>query len=407
MNLLEVDAKALFSRYGIPVPDGKVVTVRERRIPIAPPVVLKAQVPVGDRRRKGGIVFVDHAKAYPSAISQLFRQRIDGHVPDRVLVEPRVAAVAERYVSMSYDTAIRTPVLALGCDGGTGVGDASLTPIDPIFGLPEFAIREAIVKARFSLNRTLPTIIQRLWQLFQSEKALLVEVNPLFELPDGSYLAGDGKVILDDHVIRPDYRPFLELGGDIAVLASGGGASMINLDVLLKAGGRPANYVEYSGNPKAGVVAELTRRVLSRPGLRGLWVVGGTANFTDIYETMVGFVEGLRQVAPKPTYPMVIRRDGPRQQEAFAMLREVAAREGYTFHLYGPETPMARSAAIMVRLAYGKEQKDRTRRQDAPRFLRPAQRAGLRASRLARPAARRDTMPARRSEPARGIPGAA
>lgn len=353
MNLLEVDAKVLFSRYGIPVPNGKLVTVRERRLPIAPPVVLKAQVPVGDRRRKGGIIFVDRALEYPGAVSRLFQHAIDGYVPDRVLVEPRIEAVAERYLSMSYDTAIRKPVLALGKRGGTGVTGASLYPIDPLWGLPEFAIREAILDAGLSLKRTLPVIIKQLWQLFQSEKALLAEVNPLFELPDGSYLAGDGKVILDDHCVRPEYRPFLDLEGDIAVLASGGGASMINLDVLLKAGGRPANYVEYSGNPKAGVVAELTRRVLSRLGLKGCWVVGGTANFTDIYETMVGFVEGLRQVTPKPTYPVVIRRDGPRQREAFTMLREVATREGYDFHLYGPETPMARSAAIMVRLAHG------------------------------------------------------
>lgn len=355
MNLLEVDAKALFSRYGIPVPDGKLVTVRERRIPIAPPVVLKAQVPVGDRRRKGGIIFVDRAWEYPSAVSRLFRNAIDGHVPDRVLVEPRIGAIAQRYVSVSYDTAIRKPVLALGKRGGTGVTRASLSPIDPLWGLPEFAIREAMLDAGLSLNRTLPVIIRRLWQLFQSEKALLAEVNPLFELPDGSYLAGDGKVVLDDHCVRPEYRPFLDLGGDIAVLASGGGASMINLDMLLKAGGRPANYVEYSGNPKAGVVTELTRRVLSRSGLNGCWVVGGTANFTDIYETMVGFVEGVRQVTPKPAYPMVIRRDGPRQKEAFAMLRTVAEREGYDFRLYGPETSMARSAAIIVRLAYGKK----------------------------------------------------
>lgn len=355
MDLLEVDAKVLFSRYGIPVPNGKIVTIGEKRIPIAPPVVLKAQVPVGDRRRKGGIVFVAHDQEYKGTVSRLFRQTIDGYVPDRVLVEPWIEAVAERYVSFSYDTAIRQPVLAIGKHGGTGITKASLHAVDQLRGLPEFAIREAILAAGLRLNHKLPRIIQRLWQLFQNEKVLLAEVNPLFELADGEYLAGDGKVVLDDHCVRPEYRPFLDFQGDIAVLASGGGASMINLDALLQVGGRPANYVEYSGNPKATVVQELTRRVLSRTGLRGCWVVGGTANFTDIYETMVGFVEGLRQVRPQPTYPIVIRRDGPRQKEAFAMLRTVATHEGYDFHLYGPETSMARSAAIIVGLAYSQK----------------------------------------------------
>lgn len=121
-------------------------------------------------------------------------------------------------------------------------------------------------------------------------------------------------------------------------------------------GGNPANYVEYSGNPPASVVEELTIKVLSRPGLKGCWVVGGTANFTDIYETMLGFVQGLRKIQPKPSYPIVIRRDGPRQKEAFAMLKEVAEKEGYDFHLFGPETPMSESARIMVQFAYAKTQ---------------------------------------------------
>src|SRR5690606_16219520 len=116
------------------------------------------------------------------------------------------------------------------------------------------------------------------------------------------------------------------------------------------AGGRPANYTEYSGNPPREVVAELTKRVLSRNGLKGCWVVGGTANFTDIFETLSGFIDGLRSIKPKPTYPIVIRRDGPRQEEAWAMLKKIGEKEGYDFHLFGRETDMAESARIMARL---------------------------------------------------------
>jgi succinyl-CoA synthetase beta subunit len=78
------------------------------------------------------------------------------------------------------------------------------------------------------------------------------------------------------------------------------------------------------------------------------------ANFTDIYETMFGFVQGLREIKPKPKYPIVIRRDGPRQKEAFAMLRKVAEDESYNLHLFGSETPMAETAKVMVKLAYGR-----------------------------------------------------
>jgi succinyl-CoA synthetase beta subunit len=160
-------------------------------------------------------------------------------------------------------------------------------------------------------------------------------------------VAGDAKVVLDNEAAKPVAQRLITMEGDIAVLASGGGASMLCLDMLLNHGGRPANYTEYSGNPKAAVVSKLTRRVLKQPGLRGCWIVGGTANFTDIYETMQGFVHGLRSVSPKPRYPFVIRRDGPRQQEAFAMLRQVSERYGYDFRLYGAETPMDTTAKII------------------------------------------------------------
>ena len=113
--------------------------------------------------------------------------------------------------------------------------------------------------------------------------------------------AGDSKVDMGKR------RTMEQMGGDIAVIASGGGASLINMDALLLAGGKPANYTEYSGNPAKEVVTALTKQVFAQPGIKACWVIGGTANFTDIYETMSGFVEGLRQVSPKPNFPFVIR----------------------------------------------------------------------------------------------------
>ena len=127
---------------------------------------------------------------------------------------------------------------------------------------------------------------------------------------------------------------------------------MLALDALIKEGGHPANYTEYSGNPPREVVAELTKRVLARDGLRGCFVVGAIANFTDIEATLSGFLDGLRSITPKPTYPIVIRRDGPKREEAFNMLREAGEAEGYDFHLYDVATPITKSAKTMVRLSY-------------------------------------------------------
>ena len=97
---------------------------------------------------------------------------------------------------------------------------------------------------------------------------------------------------------------------------------------------------------------------MGKPSLNGCWVVGGTANFTDIYVTLVdGFLKGLRQIKPKPDYPIVIRRGGPKDEEAFKALREAAAKEGWDFHIYGRDTSMTSTAKILVDLvdAYKKK----------------------------------------------------
>ena len=95
----------------------------------------------------------------------------------------------------------------------------------------------------------------------------------------------------------------------------------------------------------------MTEIVLAKKGLNGLWLVGATANFTDMFETLSGFVEGLRTIQPKPSYPIVLRRGGPRWEEAKKMLEEVRDKEGFDLHIYGPETPMTSTAKIIVELS--------------------------------------------------------
>ncbi|OGY32997.1 MAG: hypothetical protein A3C02_02710 [Candidatus Andersenbacteria bacterium RIFCSPHIGHO2_02_FULL_45_11] len=356
MNLLEHEGKELFKKYGIRIPTAALAVGQNAPAVLVGkfPLILKSQVPVGDRGRKGGIAIANNKKEFAAALARIKKTRIDGHLPESLLIEQAIEYKNERYISFSFSTSTRTPVLAISAKGGSGTSKATIIPLKAGQVLPPYIARDAIAKAGLIPNPALVQMVVRLSKLFYTEKALLAEINPLFELADGTYIAGDAKVILDDAITRPDFRPYADLGGDIAILASGGGASMINLDTLIKAGGKPANYVEYSGNPKSDVVKELTQEVLSQKGLKGCWVVGGTANFTDIYETMVGFIEGLRLVKPRPTYPIVIRRDGPRQKEAFEMLEKVKKGEKFNLHLFGPETSMSDSAKEIIRLAYKK-----------------------------------------------------
>lgn len=357
MKLREGEAKELFRRYDIHTPEGVVVTDPRNILETLGASVVKAQVLSGDRKKAGGIRLVKNGKAAAQAAKRLFSKKIRGEVVTHVLVEEYVDARREYYVSFSYDDRARGPVLALSPRGGSGIARARVFPIDPTKKLSPVSVHTMLKTARFPKADTaaVTDVILKLWNLFDTEYALLAEINPLFVTRSGVCIAGDAKITLDDEKHQPAERRYIEMGGDIAILASGGGASMLNMDALMRAGGKPANYTEYSGNPPADVVRDLTKRVLSRKGLRGCWVIGAAANFTDIYTTLSGFLEGLREVSPKPTYPIVIRRDGPRKEEAFALLREAGQKEGFDFHIFGSEMPMTESAQVMVDYAYAKK----------------------------------------------------
>ena len=147
-------------------------------------------------------------------------------------------------------------------------------------------------------------------------------------------------------------RMFYEIpGGDIIILASGGGTSSEALDSLYLNGGRPAVFTEYSGNPTAEKVKGLTKIALSYPGeIHGIWVVGGRANFTDIYETLVnGIMEGIRETGGfDKRIPIVIRRAGLRDMEAFSTIRLIRKNENYSIFLRGMETSIGDSAQLLI-----------------------------------------------------------
>jgi len=356
MKLLEHEGIDLFEKYGIKVPKRQLLENLSDAVTLTRPVVLKAQVLTGDRKRAGGVVFVENEQESKSAKEKLFSADVRGEIVRSILVEERLDIDNEYYISLSYDTNSRSPVLALSTRGGTGTDNADIFPIDMTVGITEAVATKYVARAGFAPEDTqgLVDIIIKLWKLFISEYALIAEINPLVKTKDGQLIAADAKVTIDDDKEHPESGRIINMEGDIAVIASGGGASLLNVDALLRAGGRPANYTEYSGNPPAEKVAKLTQEILSRDGLRGCWVVGGTANFTDIFETLTGFVDGLRRVNPKPEYPIVIRRDGPRQKEAFKMLDGVKKKEGFDFHLYDSHTPMVETAKIIVDLSYRK-----------------------------------------------------
>lgn len=395
MKLYEFEGHKVLASAGIESPVfivcETVAQVKAARSKLKFPVVAKVQVLSGGRGKMGGVRvcgreagLLEFAREFLPAGRQGLGKEFNGEKVKYILLAQKAIFEAEYYVSITYDTAARKPFLMFSEKGGMEIEEvAHKNPeevtkiyIDPVTGPAKGDFRKFAVPFEF---------VTKLWEAFSKNDCRLLEINPLAKTEGGKFLALDAKVILDDNGIarhedfdfipkgaitaepsvrelaakkidEGDYRgsagsAFLDLPGDIAILASGGGASLLVMDSVAAAGGSPANYTEYSGNPSREKVEKLTKIALSRPGLSGCLVAGAVANFTDIYETLAGFADGLKGVKPKAGYPIVVRRGGPRQEEAYKMLESLAKREGFDIHLFGPQTPISAAAREMVELS--------------------------------------------------------
>ncbi len=405
MKLPEYRGKELLRRAGVRVPPG-IVTDNKSYINLSyhkeryrdfffehGAVVIKAQVLSGRRKKNQLIVESEDYAQSLQEIDALYAREVDGQPVTTLLVEKRLSVAAEYYLSILYDTVERKPMILLSRQGGVSVEELAhehppaRLHVSPIDGLHDYQARALARAAGFRGREALGVarFVKRAYACFADFDCRILEINPVLKTKEGLLFAGDAKITIDDNAVarqevfhdltdiedrsvlseralearKIDYhdhrgvagKTFVELDGDIAVLASGGGASLTCMDALIEAGGRPANYAEYSGNPPPEKVRRLTEITLSKPGLTGCFVVGGTANFTDIYETMKGFTEGLKRITPKPDYPIVVRRAGPREQEAYELLARFAKEEGFDLTVMGEETPMTKAARVMVEKA--------------------------------------------------------
>ncbi len=376
MNLYEFEGKQLFAKYGIATPKGVVVRrgddVQKMYLNLGVhDVVVKAQVLSGKRGKNNGIKFCSSVEEVTKACEELFAMQIRGQYVAAVLIEEKLNIAEEQYISITYDTNRKQPVLIYSETGGMDIEDVAQDKINKV----DLDIRRAELATEVPFS-------SELWNCFLNEDARTVEINPLVKTVDGQFIAADAKVALDEDAFyrhkdwealeprtmmgRPPtereiavkkidegegyYRgtagKYIELDGNVAILFSGGGASITNMDALIKAGCTPANYTEYSGNPPREKVYQLAKIVLSKPGLKGLWIAGGVANFTNIGETFHGIVDALDEL--KPAYPIVVRRAGPFEQEGMQLMKECALRNNLNMRLFGKETSMSATAQVLA-----------------------------------------------------------
>jgi len=362
MNFEEHAAKAMvLAPAGVPIPRARLCrSPQEAAAAFAEigPCVVKAQVPTGKRGKAGGIRKADSAEEAAATATAILGMAIDGYAVGKVLVEERAAIARELYAAVTMDVAARAPLVLFSTEGGMDIEEVAASRPDALRRRPVDLGRgfgEGDARAMLSglglgaAEANIAAIIAKLYAIYRERDAELVEINPLALLADGRVVALDCKLTLDDAAafrqselagaaaqekLTPLERrgaesglKFIELDGNVGVLANGAGLTMTTMDVIRHFGGRPANFLEIGGEAYTKAEAALSL-VLSRQGVKSLVInfCGAFARTDVMAEGVVKAWENL-----KPKVPVFFSIHGTGEDEAVRLVRERLGIEPFDF----------------------------------------------------------------------------
>ncbi|MGH8862263.1 MAG: ADP-forming succinate--CoA ligase subunit beta, partial [Jatrophihabitantaceae bacterium] len=355
MDLFEYQAKQLFGKHGVPVSLGEVATTADEAEAIATRIggvtVVKAQVKIGGRGKAGGVKVAKTPADARAGAEQILGMDIKGHTVHRVLVDPGADIQAEYYVSYLLDRANRTFLAMTSFEGGMEIEQLAVerpdalakVAIDAIEGVDLAKAKEIAAAANFPADLIDPVadVLVKLWDTFVAEDATLVEVNPLAKVGDGSVVALDGKVTLDENAnfrhagnaefedtaaadpleqkAKEKHLNYVKLDGEVGIIGNGAGLVMSTLDVVAYAGEKhggvkPANFLDIGGGASAEVMANGLDVILNDPSVRSVFVnVFGGITACDAVAN--GIVSALKMLGGTATKPLVVRLDGNNVEE--------------------------------------------------------------------------------------------
>ncbi len=356
MKLQEYQSKRLFGKFGIPIPEGDVATTPEEARQIAEQlggaVVVKAQVLVGGRGKAGGVKLAKTPAEAEAHARNILGMDIKGLTVEKVLIDPAADIKEEVYLAVILDRGARQIAIMASAAGGMDIEEvAATTPekivtvrIDPALGLTGFQTRELAYGIGLTDKqqvRQFSKIVGQLYNVYTNTDANLAEINPLVVQGDGSLLAVDGKVDLDDNALyrQPDLAAqrdageetdaerdareagltYIDLDGTIGCMVNGAGLAMATMDVIKLYGGEPANFLDIGGGAKADKVAKAIEIILRDPRVDVILfnIFGGITRGDEVAK---GILTALEQV--KTDIPMVARIVGTRAAEGRALLAE-------------------------------------------------------------------------------------
>ncbi len=355
MKLHEYQAKRIFGKYGVPVPEGEVASTPEEARAIAEriggPVVVKAQVLVGGRGKAGGVKLAKTPEEAEEKAREILGMDIKGLTVKKVLIDPAADIQDEIYLGMIIDRARQRVVMMASSEGGVDIEEVAATKpeaikkvlIDPFLGMRSYQAIEiasgiGLQKSQF---RAFTKIATGLYQAFLASDAELAEINPLVVQGDGSLLAVDGKMVLDDNGLmrHPDLAAmrdldeedpaettareaglsYIKLDGEIGCMVNGAGLAMATMDIVKHYGGEPANFLDIGGGADATKVATALEIILSDPNVKAV-LVNIFGGITRCDEVAKGLLQAIEEVQPE--VPFVIRLVGTNEEEGRALLAE-------------------------------------------------------------------------------------
>jgi succinyl-CoA synthetase beta subunit len=354
LKLLEYQAKEVLASIGVPVPPGAVARNPDEAAAAFTglgPVAVKAQVPVGGRGKAGGIKLARTEEEARRAAEQIIGMDIKGFKVPLVYCEAALDIAREIYLGFTVDRDARANILMLSARGGMDielVAEESPASIARLYPKPwrgplDFELTQLVFDAELGeLARPLIALIKKLYRGIPDYDALTAEINPLVVTKAGELVAGDAKLEIDDNAawrhrdLEQKYGAILEgdpyeveakkrgltyvsLDGDIGVIGNGAGLCMGTLDLVQRAGGRPANFCDIGGGAKAEVVENALAVILMNPKVKGVLinVFGGITRGDEVAKGVVTARDNLRM-----KLPLVVRMSGTREEEGRALLKQ-------------------------------------------------------------------------------------
>jgi len=354
MRLHEYQAKGIFADAGIPVPDSQLADsvegVLDAVSAIGYPAAIKAQVHVGGRGKAGGIEIATSDEEAREAAESILGMDLKGYTVDSVLVEEGVDFVDEYYVGVTMDRGEGKPVAMVSTKGGVDIeAVAEDDPeaiaqehIDPAFGLHPYQARKVVYDAGVPAEyaRDVSSILSTLYELYESNDASDIEINPVMITGDDDVIAADAVMNIDEDALfrQPDlaemeedsYQNDLErkageygfdyvrLSGNTGIIGNGAGLVMATLDLVDYYGGTPANFLDVGGGAKADRIGNALDMVFSDENVDSVVfnIFGGITRGDEVAK---GINEALKDFEEIPK-PVVVRLAGTNAEEGMEIL---------------------------------------------------------------------------------------